>query len=250
MAYDPGPWGNTPDGGGDAPRRHGFWIWLALIAAGALAFWQLWRLFPNALSNATDQGAFMRGCVLLALIASGVAYRWRFSLREAVRNIAIWCGVVAVLVFGTTFYQQAVDAASEARSALIPGYPAQSGPDTMTFHENEDGDFPVIGKVDGTTVEFVVDTGASDIVLTPADAKRIGIDLSKLEYIRTYETANGEGRGAFYTAGTLEIGPLKLVNVQVTVNGAAMRSSLLGMSFLRRMKSFEMRGRKLTLRWR
>lgn len=241
MTYDPGPWRRD----GEKPQRGGFWLWLALIAAGAVAIWELWRLFPNALADAGDQGALLQGIVLLALIASAVAYR-RFDTRETIRNIAVWCGVVAALVLGYTFYQQIADQAG----ALVPGYPVETGAGTMVFHENEDGDFPVIGKVDGTTVQFVVDTGASDIVLTPADAERIGIDPSKLEYIHRYETANGEGRGATYVASTFQIGAMTLHDVAVTINGAKMRNSLLGMAFLRRMKSFEMRGRNLTLRYR
>jgi aspartyl protease family protein len=240
------PW-RTPEPEG-SPRGQ-FLLWLALIGAGALGIWALWRMFPNALSDVGDQGYFLQLCVLLVLIASAGATR-RFSAREALRNIAIWVGVVAVLMVGYTSYHRFQDAVLDARSELVPGYPAEIDASRMVLSENRDGDFTAIGTVNGTTVEFIIDTGASDIVLSPADARRAGIDVDALHFNRMYETANGEGRGAPYVVDRLEIGPVKLVEVPVSINASPMRASLLGMSFLKRMKSFEMKGRKLTLRWR
>jgi aspartyl protease family protein len=243
------PW-NRPPRGDEKPSGLRHMVWWALIAAGALAVLMLWRMFPGALSTPGDQGAFLRLTAMLVLVASGIVYSRRFTVRETIRNIALWCGIVAVLVFGYTFYHQFEDAASDMRSELVPGYPAEVGGNRMVFSENRDGDFTAIGKVNGTPVEFVIDTGASDIVLSPADAQRAGIDASTLHFNRAFETANGEGRGAPATVDRLEIGPVKLIDVPVSVNQAPMHSSLLGMTFLRRMKSFEMKGRKLTLRWR
>jgi len=120
----------------------------------------------------------------------------------------------------------------------------------MVFAQDRGGDFLVIGSANETPVKFLVDTGASDIVLSPSDAERAGIDIARLKFDRTFETANGEGRGAAFTLDELQIGNMKLFNVPVSVNRATMQTSLLGMAFLSRMKSFEFRGRKLTLRWR
>ena len=249
MTHDYNPW-NRPPPDGRKPSNMRHVVWWALIAAGVLAIAALWRMFPGALSDPADQGAFLRLSAMLVLVGSGIVYSRRFSARETLRNIALWCGIAAVLVFGYTFYHQFEDAASDMRSELVPGYPAEAGGNRMVFSENQDGDFTAIGKVNGTPVEFVIDTGASDIVLSPADAQRAGIDLAALHFTGVFETANGEGRGAPATVDRLEIGPVKLVSVAVSVNQAPMRASLLGMTFLRRMKSFEMKGRKLTLRWR
>jgi aspartyl protease family protein len=249
MTDSQNPW-NRPPPGRRKPSNLRHFLWWALIAAGVLAIWALWRMFPGALSTAGDQGQFIKLSAMLVLIASGLVYSRRFTARETLRNIALWCGIVAALVFGYTFYHQFEDAASDIRSELVPGYPAEAGGNRMVFSENEDGDFTAIGKVNGTPVEFVIDTGASEIVLSPADARRAGIDLSALHFTGVYETANGQGHGASATLDKLEIGPVKLFDVPVSVNQTPMHASLLGMTFLRRMKSFEMKGRKLTLRWR
>ena len=86
-------------------------------------------------------------------------------------------------------------------------------------------------------------------MLSPIDAGRLGIDLSGLNFNRPSETANGVGYGASYTLPELTVGGVTLSNLPVEVNHAGMHSSLLGMSFLKRMKSFEVRGRKLIIRW-
>ena len=98
-------------------------------------------------------------------------------------------------------------------------------------------------------MRFLIDTGASDTVLSPMDAQRLGIDLAALDFSRVYLTANGNGRGAPYRLMDLAIGPIALSDVAVSINQAPMDESLLGMSFLRRLKSFEVQGRRLYLRW-
>ncbi len=241
-----GPWHRPPPARSSSRR----FIALAVIAAGALAIWELWRLFPGALADTYDQARLVQYSILLAAIASGIVYSRRFTARETFRNIAIWTCIAVVLVLGYTFYDRIKDAAGDARTALVPSYPAEVDANTMVFSESRDGDFAVIGSVNGQTVEFMVDTGASDIVLTPDDAQRAGIDVSSLHFVRGIETANGIGSGAPVTLSTLEIGPVKLFNVPVSVNGTKMHNSLLGMAFLKRMKSFEMKGQKLYLRWR
>lgn len=247
MSDDFGPWRNAPERG---PSNLRFLVWIGLIAAGALGIWELSRLFPNALADASDQGYFMRLCVILVLVASGIVYSRRFTARETFRNIAIWGGLAMALAFGYTFYHRFEDAALDARARLVPGYATRVDADRIEFAENRDGDFTAIGSVNGVAVEFVVDTGADDIVLSPRDAQRAGVELSALHFNRLTETANGQGRGAAAMVDRLEIGPIRLFNVPVSINQAPMRSSLLGMTFLRRMRSFEMKDGKLVLRWR
>jgi aspartyl protease family protein len=134
------------------------------------------------------------------------------------------------------------------RSELIPGYAVASTPHEVVITQGEGDSFYVKGEVDGTTVFFAVDTGASDVTLTPADARRLGLDPDRLVYDRKYESANGAVFGAPYLIKSLTIGGITLNNVEASVNHADMSNSLLGLSFLRRLKSFEVRGRRLYLR--
>lgn len=249
MSNTNGPWRQDPEPEHNAGGRR-ILLWLALIAVIGLLVWKLSELFPDSVSSGYDRANVIRLVGLLVLVSAGVLTARQFKLRETLRNIAIWAGVVAALVLAFTFQDELRDIGMRVRSELIPGEPVSASANEMVLSESADGQFHVFGEANGTRVEFLIDTGASDIVLSPDDAKRIGIDVSALDFTRSYETANGVGQGASARLETLSIGNIEFDNVTVSVNQAAMRSSLLGVAFLKRLSSYEVRGRRLFLRWR
>ena len=85
------------------------------------------------------------------------------------------------------------------------------------------------------------------MVLSPGDAERLGFDLGKLKFNRRYATANGTVLGAAVLLSRVAVGPIALTDVRASVNRAAMKHSLLGMSFLGRLGRYEVRDGKLTL---
>jgi aspartyl protease family protein len=123
----------------------------------------------------------------------------------------------------------------------------ETGDRELVVSQDPDGGFYLMGQVNGQAVRFLVDTGASEIVLSPADARRIGVDPASLVFDHPSETANGVGYAAPFVADSLAVGPIRLENVPVAINQAPMSSSLLGMSFLKRLESFRVSGRKLYL---
>ena len=95
----------------------------------------------------------------------------------------------------------------------------------------------------------MVDTGASSVVLKPADAERAGVDLDKLSYTVAVDTANGMTYAAAVRLRTLAVGPLVVRNVDALVaRPGSVKENLLGMSFLRRLRSYEFAKDYLTLR--
>jgi aspartyl protease family protein len=120
----------------------------------------------------------------------------------------------------------------------------------MVIPQSGDGAFVVVGRVNGQRVRFVVDTGATDTVLSPDDARRIGVDVDALRYEDPAETANGLGYSAAFTADRLEVGAIRLEKFRLAVNRTPLSASLLGMSFLRRLESFRVEKGALVLRWR
>ena len=96
---------------------------------------------------------------------------------------------------------------------------------------------------------MIVDTGASTIVLTPEDAKSAGIDIDGLTYRVPVITANGRTVAARVRLNEVAIGPLDRKQVDALVaQPGALTQSLLGMSFLSRLRSYEFSGDFLTLR--
>ena len=96
---------------------------------------------------------------------------------------------------------------------------------------------------------MIVDTGASTIVLRPADARKAGIDPKSLTYRVPVLTANGRAMAARVRLDSVAIGPLDRKNVDALVaQPGALTQSLLGMSFLSRLRSYEFSGDFLRLR--
>ena len=257
MPEHEGPWSFPPEPPPTAQARPrprlrvgpGVWIWLGLSGAAIALVAVLNSVIPGQLSS-MDSAQVMRLLGFLALVSSGLVFARRVPLRTTARNIAIWALVGSVLLLGYSFRGEAARAVERVRGELLPGYGVASGAHTLTLTASEDGGFYAMGSVNGATVRFAIDTGAGGIVLSPEDAKRMGLDLNALTFSAPSETANGVGYWAPYTASTLTVGPIKFANVPVQINKAPMSASLLGMSFLKRLDSFEVHGDQITLKWR
>jgi aspartyl protease family protein len=110
-----------------------------------------------------------------------------------------------------------------------------------------DGHYYLTLDVNDMPVRFVLDTGATSIVLTQADARRAGIDPGALAYTGRASTANGTVRTAAVRLETIALGPVVDRQVPAVVNEGEMQQSLLGMSYLQRWGSIEIAGGALTL---
>lgn len=245
---EPAPWGEPPK-----PRRKasrlGFILWLGALAALALSLASLSDLFPGRNLDGFDTAAMIRMVAILAVLSSGLLFIREINLKQTIRNILMWVGIMGVLALGFTYQEPLREAAIRLRSGLIPGYPVQAGARAMVISESQDGNYMVYGTVNGARIRFLIDTGASDIVLSPSDARRAGLDFGLLNFDHRYETANGTGNGALANVRELTVGDVHFSEVAISVNQADMSSSLLGMTFLRRFKSFSFSQGKLTLTW-
>ena len=101
--------------------------------------------------------------------------------------------------------------------------------------------------VNGVPIEFVVDTGASQLVLTERDARRAGIDISNLAFTGRANTANGTVKTAPVRLDEIRFGGISDRNIAAVVNGGEMTQSLLGMSYLESFGRIEISGGRLIL---
>lgn len=112
----------------------------------------------------------------------------------------------------------------------------------------QNGDFELRAKVNGVSAPMVIDTGATSVVLTYETAKAAGLPLELIKYDVDVETAGGRVRAARLTLDRLAIGKLVELSVPaLVVPRGQMKSNLLGMSFLNRLESWEVRPDKLLL---
>ncbi len=265
----PGPWGVEPPpetevapvkaakvakvAKPEGPSRPSWRRWLAwaLLAGGIVAVLVLvGRFAPWGPRDGYDRTyVLMWGAA--AVVFSGALLR--ATRREAFRGVgfaALWLVIAAVLGMGYLYRAELAEAPQRLLMALNVGAPVTTGERELRVAKNAGGAFIIIGEVNGQRVPFMVDTGASHTVLSPADAQRIGVPIETLNYDQTAETANGLGYGAVWTADRLAIGPIVRKDFAMDVNKAPMSGSLLGMSFLDTLESYEVRDGVLILRWR
>jgi aspartyl protease family protein len=130
----------------------------------------------------------------------------------------------------------------------LPGRAATRGR-TVEIARGSSGSFAVATQVNGAHVPMVLDTGASSIVLTHEAAKAAGLPLEVLAYSVNIDTANGRARAAPVTLDRVSIGGITERSVPALIAPSGqLRTNLLGMSFLNRLESWEVRGDKLLLR--
>ena len=116
--------------------------------------------------------------------------------------------------------------------------PAPAGP-AATIRKSADGEYWAQGQVNGASVRFLVDTGASAVALTPADARKLGFDMAALNYGYRVVTAGGSTRAAAVKLASVTVAGARLDNVDALVIEKGLDTSLLGMTYLGRLASFQ-----------
>ncbi|BDA85316.1 aspartic protease [Aureimonas sp. SA4125] len=189
--------------------------------------------------------------VWVLVLASSMFFVFRGNLSGAVKSLAIYA-LGFVLLIGLYGYRAELrEVGDRFLAELIPGRAiAIAGTDGRQFMvmRGDDEHFHVAAEVDGRPVEFLVDTGASVVALDRRAAAAIGIDVASLAYTSRVMTANGIARSAPVVLGTVRIGEIERANVQAVVMDRDDDGiSLLGMSFLGTLSSFDFRGERLVL---
>ena len=228
--------------------RHsvGFWLLIMLGATVALIF-LLEQLFPGTLDDPDTRMSLIYRVGWLALVGASVLTFARARPKSALRNAAIWVAIFIVLTGILTFKDDAAFIGKRFLGALSPTHGMAHDDGSVSFPAGPDGHFHVQAMVNGGRVTFMVDTGATDIVLAPSDAHRIGFDPDMLDFDQRAETANGTVTGAAIRLDSLTVGPIDMGGVPATVNGADMSESLLGMEFLNRLRGWRVENGVLTL---
>lgn len=139
-------------------------------------------------------------------------------------------------------------APAPASAASSPAMPA-TAERALTVNADYRGHYLVHPSIDNYRVRMMVDTGASLIVLTDGDARALGIRPDRSAYSVSLGTANGVVRGAKTMLREVRLGDISVRDVEAVVMPAgALSISLLGTSFLRRLRSYQVEGGRMVLR--
>ena len=195
-----------------------------------------------------DTSALMLKIALVVCIGGLLLAMFRENLSKVLEALTFWGVVGLLLVVGYSYRVELREAADRVIAELMPGHVASHGRNVDIVRANT-GDFAVAAHINGAKVPMVLDTGATSVVLTQDAAKAAGLPIEVLNYSINVDTANGRTRAAAVTLDRLAVGSLieRAVPALVAQPGQ-LKSNLLGMSFLNRLESWEVRGDKLRLR--
>jgi aspartyl protease family protein len=195
-----------------------------------------------------DFGSLAYKLLILVFLGSAVLTMFRERFTQAMTAALLWVVVGLVLVIGYSYRYELNNVADRVMAELVPGHVISRGR-TVEVARTNSGDFDVSARVNGVRVPMVLDTGASSVVLTQQDAKAAGLPLEVLTYTVSIETANGRTRAAQVTLDRLSVGGLEERSVEaLIVQPGQLRTSLLGMSFLNRLQSWQVLGDRLILK--
>ncbi|MBU2582531.1 MAG: TIGR02281 family clan AA aspartic protease [Alphaproteobacteria bacterium] len=230
--------------------------WLALLLALLLALFYFLTGEGSSVSDlsGSERWLFIGGATLLVFYALVLMSANASRLSQSLKQLGIWAGLILLLVAGYSYRGELGEIAYRVTGELSPPGTAQQTSSAgnnlaVRLRRRSDGHFVARGAINGASTPMLVDTGASTVVLKPADAERAGINVSNLAFTAPVSTANGTTFAAPVRLRSIDVGGIILEDVEALVTKpGSLNESLLGMSFLRRLRSYEFSGDFLTLR--
>ncbi|MDK3073054.1 TIGR02281 family clan AA aspartic protease [Sedimentitalea sp. JM2-8] len=190
--------------------------------------------------NGIEWGNLIYLGLLLAMILSWFVAQNRRSLGKLAQQALAW-GLIFVGVIA------AIGVWDDIRQTIVPSQGVLTETGQIEVPRARDGHYYLTLVINGKPVDFLIDTGASQVVLSHSDAEHLGLVTPDLAYTGRAMTANGEVRTAPVRLDSVELGPVLDRNVRAWVNEGEMDKSLLGMSYLQRWNRIEITGNALVL---
>ncbi len=229
------------------------WVALFVLALGGM----LLVGNDSGMIAGVDETTFGYGVFLLALLiymAGGLLGRYGGGAAAVARDAVTWLALGLGLVTLYAYKDELTPIATRVVGELLPGTAmtvetSSGGLTEVKLRKRLNGHFMANVEVNGESVSMIVDTGASSIVLRPEDARAAGIDVEEMTFQVPVLTANGRTMAARVWLDDVSVGPLDRTRVEALIaQPGALSQSLLGMSFLSRLRSYEFSGDYLTLR--
>lgn len=182
--------------------------------------------------------------IYLSLLLAYLVYYFMRGNRES-RGKMLQQGVLWVMIFVGIIAAYSVW--EDVRDPLASQQAMVTESGEFVVPRSRDGHYHLTLAVNGEPVRFIVDTGASDMVLTTQDAQRVGIDTDALPFIGKARTANGTVATAVVWLDHVALGPMQDRDVRARISAGEMPGSLLGMSYLQRFDHIAISDNRLTL---
>ncbi|HEX5779572.1 MAG TPA: TIGR02281 family clan AA aspartic protease [Xanthobacteraceae bacterium] len=236
------------------PVRSDRLLWIVIAALGLTVVALAMRHQEGTIAGMEIE-QFARVAYMLALLVlvTGFGYFFYYSrIGEMIRAVLFWAMIALLLALVYSYRFELETISGRLLSELLISRPTTvSSNDGITVQvaRARGGDFSVQAQVNDAPVTMLVDTGASSVVLTQEAAKAANLPLDLLKYDVPIETANGRARAAAVVLDRIAVGGIVERRVPALISAPGdLRTSLLGMTFLNRLRSFEVRGGRLMMR--
>ena len=188
----------------------------------------------------------------LALIFAGsIVSEFRGRWTQGVAAVAAWLVIGLGVVAAYSYRAELAEVGNRLVGELAPGTTSVGPGGEVEVTRRLGGSFVLSGRANDRPLSFIFDTGASTVVLTAESARALGLAPSDRDYGVPISTANGRTTAAPITLDKLAFGPIEQRRVPALVaRPGALRENLLGMTFLDRLASYEVRQNRLILRGR
>ncbi len=177
--------------------------------------------------------------LLLSMMISSMFIRSTTDNGKKFKNLAIWLVIILVvaLLYNNRFLFK----------NFVPYQAYDTGNNELKITKSNDNHFYIAINIDNKKVLFLIDTGATTTTLTLNDAKKLGIDIDRLNFNIPLNTANGVSFGASTEVYNIKIGDFTIDSMWVIVSKDLDEKSLLGMNFLNKLNGYDIRQDKMTL---
>lgn len=198
-----------------------------------------------------DIAALVSLTLVGTLVMSGFA-SGRLRISTLIRQALLWACIFIGLIVSYEFRFELKDMTTRVTADIFPGAPVSiidSNGNISVELRRTGSSFRTTGSVNGEETSFIVDTGATTVVLTTKTASLAGIDVDQLQFIIPVATANGMTNAARAELASISIGGIQRSDLTVLVAAkGTLFDNLLGLTFLDTLSGYDVRGRRLVLR--
>ncbi len=173
--------------------------------------------------------------------------RKELPMKKIFEFTGLWVvfALVALILYSYRF--EIIEIKDRVLSDLFPSKAINKNHKQLVLNISQDGHYYLNVKIKNYEVKFMVDTGASDVVIDERIALKLGYNLQNIKYDKIFQTANGQSAGASIYFDEVDVSGVKFYNVQASITNADLVIPLLGMSFLQKFYKYEFYRDKLIL---
>jgi len=184
--------------------------------------------------------------ILIVLLIMGFS-RKELPLKKIFEYTGLWIAFALIALIFYSYRFEFSEIKDRVLSDLFPSKAINKNHEQLVLNIAQDGHYYLNVKIKNQIVRFMIDTGASDMVIDEKMAVKLGFNLNNIIYDKIFQTANGQSYGASIYFDEVDVSGVKFYNVQASITNSNLIIPLLGMSFLQKFYKYEFYRDKLIL---